>query len=89
MHTLELEHKTLSISRSTLSLRDLFVLQIKPMSHAFLLYFLAVQCSNIQIFLFLFYEFNYLHQILTNIFTWIRPVIQTDPQLSPSAFVAQ
>ncbi len=38
-HILELEHTTLSISRSTVSLQDLFVLKINPISHAFLSFF--------------------------------------------------
>jgi hypothetical protein len=47
-HTLELEHTTLSISRSTVSLWELFVLQIKPISHAFLSF--LSRCTTLEYF---------------------------------------
>jgi hypothetical protein len=57
-HTLELKHTTLPISRSTVSLRDLFVLQIKPsIARISFFLFFAVQCSNVRMFLFSFTNF--------------------------------
>jgi hypothetical protein len=64
-HTLE--HKMqLSLSLA-FSLRPFFVLQIKPISHAFLSFFsrcTMLDCLNIS---FSIHEFNYLHRNLTSI----------------------
>jgi hypothetical protein len=64
-HTLELEHK-LSLSLAQHFLFETHCFKLNPVAHAFLsFFFLAVQRSIIQIFLFLFTNFNYLHQNLT------------------------
>jgi hypothetical protein len=74
-HTLELEHTTLSISRSTVSLRDLFVLQ-NSTNIARISFFLS-SLYNARTFEYFFsiYEFSYLHQNLTHTFWQLFPDI--------------
>ncbi len=83
-HTLELKMQlSLSLAQHFL-FETLFVLQIKPISHAFLSFFsccTTLDCSNIS---FSIYEFNYLHRNLTHIkgriffrTTNVTPIIRT------------
>jgi hypothetical protein len=54
-------YNSLYLLLNTFSLRP-FVLQIKPISHAFLSFF--YRCTTLEYF-FIFFEFNYLHRNLT------------------------
>jgi hypothetical protein len=67
-HTLELEHTTLSISLSTLSLRDPSGFKLNPVTHAFLSFFFFLYNARSFEYFFSIYEFNYLHRNLTVVF---------------------
>jgi hypothetical protein len=67
-HALELEHTTLSISRSTISLRDTFYLleQIFIYNQISQISFFLYNARTFNYLFFLFTNFNYLHRNLTN-----------------------
>ncbi len=77
-HALRLEHTTLSISRSTVSLQDLscFKIQTDIARISFFL-FLLYNARTFKYF-FSFHEFNYLHQNLTDIYIYIYIYILID-----------